>query len=293
MHPDPETEAPEPAVISRRQFLHTASAAALIAALHPRGAGARSGPAASNGEPLLLGLRLLTAEPLASMKAFYHGSLGFPVLEETPDLLTVVGGTTPITFVAADREQHGPEHGEPWYHVAFNIPENKLRLAREWQLERTELIPTPKRQQDPAFPSDVRHFPNWNAHSVFFWDPAGNLLEYIARHDLDNRASGPFTSNDILYASEIAFVVDDQPATARQLNRDLGLGVYPPDAGFWWAMGDELGLLLCIPERRWGENTATPKRFAVFPTEATIRGAGRRTYSVPGYPYTVNVSPSS
>ncbi len=287
MHPDPDSVTPEPSAISRRQFLRTASATALIAALHPQTGGAAPRTAVRAGEPLLLGLRLLTAEPLASMKAFYHGALGFPVLEETSELLTVLGGTTPISFVPA-----GPEQGEPWYHVAFNIPENKLLLAREWQLERTELIPTPQRQQDPAFPSDVRHFRNWNAHSVFFWDPAGNLLEYIARHDLGNRASGPFTSEDILYASEIAFVVDDQPGTARQLNRDLGLGVYPPDAGFWWAMGDELGLLLCIPKRLWGENTEAPKRFAVFPTEATIRGADRRTYTMPEYPYTVNVARS-
>lgn len=135
----------------------------------------------------------------------------------------------------------------------------------------------------------MRHFSSWNAHSVFFWDPAGNLLEYIARHDLGNGATGPFTTADIIYASEIGLVVDDQQSSAETLNADLGLPVYPRGTPRWWAMGDELGLLLCIPKRIWGENTDRPKHFAVYPTAASIRGAGPRSYTVPDYPYEISV----
>jgi catechol 2,3-dioxygenase-like lactoylglutathione lyase family enzyme len=274
----------DPGRWTRRQFLQRASAAALFLVAHPEPVLADSeGP--EDGQPLLTGLKLLTAAPFAAMKAFYHDQLGLAVLEETATRLVIAGGLTPITFVKAE-----PEQGAPWYHVAFNIPENKLLKAREWHLKRSPLIEAPERARDPAFPDDVRHFRNWNAHSVFFWDPAGNLLEYIARHDLDNGAPGPFTTDDILYASEIAFVVDDQPAAAHQLNQTLGLDVYPRGASSWWAMGDELGLLLCIPRRLWGENTDRPRRFTVHPTEATIRGGAPRTYQMPGYPYTVQVT---
>ena len=187
-----------------------------------------------------------------------------------------------------DGERAEPEQGEPWYHVAFNIPENKIVSALEWQKKRTPVIQTPDRLLDPAFPDQIRHFRNWNAHALFFFDPAGNLLEYIARHDLGNSAPGPFTASDILYASEIGFVVDEQEESARHLHRDLGLPAYPPGTSRWWAMGSEAGLLLCLPKRRWGENTERPKRFAVYPTEASIQGTnGRVTYSLPGYPYRV------
>lgn len=275
--------------ISRRQLLGQASAAALITALHPPalfGQRSRLRPeTAADAEPRISALRLLTAASFDSLKQFYTEGLGLPVIAETEAELTLAGGATAITFVKAD-----PELGTPWYHVAFNIPENKLLAAREWQLERSPLVETPERLRDPRFPEDVRHFRNWNAHSLFFYDPAGNLLEYIARHDLGNRADGPFTSADILYASEIAFVVDDQPASARHLHRDLGLDVYPLDTSWWWAMGDELGLLLCIPKRLWGENTDNPKRFGVYPTEATIQGGEPTQYQLPGYPYRVTVA---
>jgi hypothetical protein len=43
------------------------------------------------------------------------------------------------------------------------------------------------------------------------------------RHDLGNAVPGPFTSRDILYASEIAFVADDVPATAETLRGVAGV----------------------------------------------------------------------
>ncbi len=276
--------------INRREFLAGASASALLAALHEPIAWAAPRPGPSgidpNGPPLIQGLRLLTAAPFAQMKAYYHGLLGFPVLSEEAEEITFGAGLTPITFVKAT-----PEQGKPFYHFAFNIPENKLLAARKWQLKRTPLIVTPPRQRDPKFPDDVRHFRNWNAHSVFFWDPADNLLEYIARHDLKNTASDPkmFATNDILYASEIGFIVDDQPTTATKLNKDLGLQVYPQGSSFWWAMGDERGLLLCIPRRKWGTPPGKVKTFSVFPTQATIRGQNSTTYTIPDYPYDISV----
>ncbi len=240
-----------------------------------------------NGPPLIQSLRLLTAAPFTKMKEFYHGLLGFPLLAEESKEITFRAGLTPITFVKAT-----PEQGQPFYHFAFNIPENKLLAARRWQLQRTSLIFTPPHLRDPKFPDDVRHFRNWNAHSLFFWDPADNLLEYIARHDLNNTASDPamFSTKDILYASEIGFVVDDQPATATILNKDLGLQAYPKDTRDWWAMGDELGLLLCLPKyRNWGTPPDRVKTFGVYPTQATIRGQKSMRYSIPDYPYDLSV----
>ncbi len=276
--------------IDRRDFLAGASATALLAALHEPIAWGAPGPGPSgvdpNGPPLIQGLRLLTAAPFAKMKEYYQGLLGFPVLAEEPKEITFGAGLTPITFVKAT-----PEQGRPFYHFAFNIPENKLLAARKWQLQRTPLILTPSHQRDPKFPDHVRHFRNWNAHSVFFWDPADNLLEYIARHDLKNTAPDPekFSTHDILYASEIAFVVDDQPVAATTLNKNLGLQVYPQGSSFWWAMGDELGLLLCIPRRKWGTPPGKVKTFGVFPTQATIRGQNSTTYTISDYPYDISV----
>jgi hypothetical protein len=61
---------------------------------------------------------------------------------------------------------------------------------------------------------------------VFFFDPAGNVVDYIARHDLKNSAEGDLSSDDISYTSEIAFVTDDVPAMATQLKDIAGVTQY-------------------------------------------------------------------
>lgn len=273
--------------ISRRLFTRNMALSSMMLAIHPGFACSHSTtykkPKIISNKPRIQDLKLLTSASLDAMKEYYVNLLGMELVSHTNKELTIMGGQTPITFIKSE------DAGDPWYHFAFNIPENKILGARDWQLERTPLVPTPYNKIHKGYPNDVRHFRHWNAHSVFFWDPAGNLLEYIARHDMNNAKPGNFSRDDILYASEIAFVVDDQAAEAKLLNKYLDLAPYPTSNNFWWSMGDESGLLLCIPKRIWGENTPNPKRFGVHPTEATILGDAQEEYLFDGFPYRVNV----
>jgi hypothetical protein len=230
-------------------------------------------------------LDLLSAAPLAKMKAFYHDSLGLRVAEDKPDRLTVDAGQTKLTFrPAADAD------GKPFYHFAFNIPGNKVLAAHTWQSKRTPLLPIPERLRDPKFPDDVVHYRHWDAHSIFFFDPAGNVVEYIARHTLKDPAEGEFGTADIRYASEIAFVVDDVPAAAAGLTRAVGVGAYKGAGDEFAALGDELGLLLVMKRGRVISFDATDKKaVAVFPTTVGVRGDRRAKYAVPKFPYQVSV----
>jgi catechol-2,3-dioxygenase len=279
-------------IISRRDALQRLSASAAFLTMHDLLAQSPLPSTAPSADaPLIRKLNLLTAARFEAMRNFYRDQLGFKLLEDSSDRLTIAAGATHINFTKAAEHQ-----GNPFYHFAFNIPHNKLLAAREWQLKRTELVPTPDHLLDPKYPNDVRHFRSWNAHSIFFYDPAFNILEYIARHDLKNDAPDPekFSTADILYASEIGFVVDDQSKAAHMLHQKLGLDAYPRGTSeYWWAMGDERGLLLCFNKGRlFAENTATPKKFDVFPTEATIRVSKKdapRVLDFEGFPYRVVV----
>jgi catechol-2,3-dioxygenase len=135
----------------------------------------------------------------------------------------------------------------------------------------------------------VVHFRHWNAHSIFFWDPAGNLVEYIARHDLKNSAEGSFSTKDILYASEIGFISDSVTDTASGMKKALGLEQYRNGDDNFRPLGDEHGLLLVINRgRRWGYEQKAPPT-DIFPTIVEIRGAQAVSYSVPNHPYEIAV----
>ncbi len=232
----------------------------------------------------ILKLRLLTATPLAEMKKFYHELLGFPLLDEKANEFTFTGGQTQITFVQAKAE-----HGKPFYHFAFNIPENKIRDAHDWQKPRTPLDKLNANLRDPNMPDEVVHFRHWNAHSIFFWDPAGNLVEYIARHDLKNSTGGSFTTEDILYASEIGFISEEVTNTATEMKKALNLEQYRGGDDNFRALGDEHGLLLVINRgRRWGYEQKAPPT-DIFPAVVEIRGSHSGKYTVPDHPYEIAV----
>lgn len=235
--------------------------------------------------PRLRHLELLSSVPLPQMKEFYQGLLELPVVEDTTERLTIGAGQTRLTFLRPTAE-----HENPFYHFAFNIPENKVVAAHRWQKKRTPLLPIPKSLREPEYPDDVVNYSHWNAHSIFFFDPSGNVVEYIARHDLKNAATGDFGSGDILYASEIAFVVDDVVATTEKLKGVVGVGQYRGGSDQFAAVGDERGLLLVMKRGRVISFEAPEKKaVSVFPTTAAVRGDRRTNYVFTGFPYAVCV----
>ncbi|HXO20050.1 MAG TPA: VOC family protein [Thermoanaerobaculia bacterium] len=257
--------------LSRREFNRLLALAAPTLALADPSRPAVPAAASPRG---ILELRLLATD-LPAQRDFYRQKLGLPVVEEGAERIVVQAGGTRLIFLPAR-----PEHGRPMYHFAFNIPENKLDLARRWLGERTPLAVSPGGQE-------VFHFPTWNAHSIYFYDAVGNLGELIARHNLPNATPGPFSEREILYASEIGLVVDDVAREVAALRTGLGLEAYRPGSPELVPVGDEHRLLIVVPRGRpWMGRTPA----SVYPTVARFAGAPEARYAVAGFPYEVSLA---
>jgi catechol-2,3-dioxygenase len=235
-----------------------------------------SAAAADGTGPGILELRLETHD-LAGQRRFYTETLGLPLAaseDEAAGAFTVQAGATRLTFAPAAPGER------PLYHFAFNIPENKLSDAMAWMARRTPVLRGEEGQE-------LFHFESWNAHAFYFHDAVGNIAELIARHDLANARPGPFAADDILAASEIGLVVDDVPATVRELEASLGLAVYRPGSDRFAPVGDEHRLLIVNHrERGWWEGT--PSR--PYPVQAWLAGsrdAAYRAYKPAAYPYEI------
>jgi hypothetical protein len=274
-------------LIDRRSFLGSTAAAAAFFSMHDVAAGAGQNPTAlppPAPRARILALELqAAAAALSAMKTFYGKTLDLRIMNEKGDRFTVEAGETQVTFVsAADAEDSKP----PFYHFAFNIPENKILAALEWQKARTPLLAIPERNRAAGYPPEVVDYSHWNAHSIFFLDPAGNVVEYIARHDLKNGDKAPFGWSDILYASEIGLIVDDVAATAATIKDVAAVQQYKDASDQFAAMGDEYGLLLVMKRGRIIDFTANPEHGArVYRTGVTIRGAKAAKHQLAGYPY--------
>lgn len=213
-------------------------------------------------------LRLKTAH-LEKLRTFYRTLFHFPLVAESANAITLQAGSTALTFEQTENND------DPFYHFAFNIPENKLESAKAWLKQRVPLASRDGRE--------VYHFTSWNAHSIYYWDAGGNLGELIARHDLPNARAGDFAPDDILYASEIGLVVEDVPASVNWIERDLNVPVYRAGSNEFAPMGDEHQLLIVAKKPRpWMDRASE-----IFSTSAILTGESRNAIVLPQHPYQI------
>lgn len=205
-------------------------------------------------------LTLHTAH-FSSLVSFYRDTLGLPLSSAETGEARFQIGRSGLIF-KEDTAFRG------FYHFAFSIPCNQAREAKTWLENRgLALLRDPKG-------STLVDFPNWNAEAVYFIDPAGNIVECIARRDLRNESAEPFGPASLLDISEIGIVTSDVLAWSARAASEYG--VFPFDKSVpgpdFSALGTDAGLFIVVPERRtWfmTELPATPAPLTVhFKNEA-------------------------
>jgi catechol-2,3-dioxygenase len=217
-------------------------------------------------------LELLSAD-LNIQKDFYANVLELPVRQDAT-ILEVKAGQTELFFTES------PEF-DGAYHFAFNIPENQFASAKQWIENRVPLL------RDESG-KDEFHSENWNSSSVYFKDAGGNVLEFIARHNLKNEVNTEFDSRQILNISEIGLPTEDVKRLASEICKRLDVSVFrqEPNESFT-PVGDDDGLLIIpVKDRIWIPNSGVPARLLSVRVEGTING---REWEVRGVPYEITV----
>jgi hypothetical protein len=178
---------------------------------------------------------------LVQLRYFYRQVIGFPVVGDDESIL-IYAGKSIIEVEPAPIGEY------PVYHFAFNIPSNKIGEAKEWLSSRVELLYL------DDYKSEIADFFNWNAKSLYFKDPAGNIVEFIARFDLHDDEEAPFSPAQIRYVSEIGIVFDNEKfdGTMEDFMKKYSLSYFDkqPPLPHFRAMGDDEGLIIAVPANR-------------------------------------------
>jgi catechol-2,3-dioxygenase len=205
--------------------------------------------------------------------------MGLLLVESSPQGFTLRAGTTLLTFEQA-------QTSEPLlYHFAFNVPERQFAEATDWLRARVPLIAD-------AEGDTVFFFDGWNADACYFYDAAGNIGEFIARHTLVDDADTPFSRESIRGVSEIGIVVDDVQAAVEALHDELALPIYDGEGSEAFSvLGDDQGLLIVVKSgRKW---LPTADRYAYFcPVHVTITGNAPRQMNLMPQGYEIVVTPN-
>ena len=184
---------------------------------------------------------------LAALRPFYADLLQLPVLSATAAILSLQAGHTRLTFTPAPAGWHGR------YHFAFNIAPDHFAAAKVWLATRVPLI----RDSTGA---DEFYSENWDADMVYFYDPAGNIVEWIARHTLPPDATPWPAIPTPLGISEIGLGTPDVPQAVASLAATLGAPIYRgPGSATFTPVGDEDGLFIVVQAGRiWFPDTGIP-----------------------------------
>lgn len=181
---------------------------------------------------------------------FYSELLGFKILQSDRNKISFSIGKSILTFFKS-------ENIKPQYHFAFNIPCNKIEDAILWTSSKVPLI---KMTHDKC----IVHFDSWNANAIYFYDNNGNILEFIARRDLNNASETNFNLSSIESISEIGIVAENALELADQLIHENKLSFFEKGAKSesFCALGDDTGLFVIVKKNRnWYPTDVSAKPF--------------------------------
>ncbi len=165
-----------------------------------------------------------------------------PVIQSSKNRIIISAGKSKLIF---DEVNNGEN---PFYHFAFNIPSNKFDEALQWMQNKVELLWL------KDYKSYVADFVDWHAKSFYFKDPAGNILEMIARFDLNDTSETSFSSKHIRNISEIGIVFPltnfDEHVNSVMKNFSINYFDKQPSLAHFRAVGNDEGLFVIVPDNR-------------------------------------------
>lgn len=137
------------------------------------------------------------------------------------------------------------------YHFAFLIPTGSLEASIQFiESKGIALL--------PFHGEKIIHFDT--GRSIYFFDPDGNIAEFIERPLLDYPASHSFEIHNIICVNEIGLPVSDTLETSNDLminHRILPLNPKTWNENFCW-VGDHEGAVIVVKEGRHWMPTELP-----------------------------------
>jgi len=172
----------------------------------------------------------LFTNSLEKQYQFYAQTLGATILSKTVQQFDIKIGDSILSFV--EKENHTP------YHFAINIPSNQENHALKWLKQKVSIL----KYND----KEIVDFPDWNAKAIYFYDQEKNIVEFIARKNLQMHTNAMFDASSLFEISEIGVVSTNVTQQYQFLSNTLGISKYSGDTHRFCAIGSENGLFICI-----------------------------------------------
>jgi catechol-2,3-dioxygenase len=170
----------------------------------------------------------------SALASFYAEALGVRILKQTPQRVSLDFGNT---VLHVDQKPNATP-----YHFAINIPSHAEHDALQWLKERVVIL----KDGD----NEIQDFHFWNAKAMYFYDADQNIVELIARRNLQYASEGEFSAKDFIEISEIGMPTTNIEKRFTELQKITDIAVFDGAFDRFCAMGDEQGLFICIDKNK-------------------------------------------
>ena len=192
----------------------------------------------------------IQTDNIKETETFYSEILGLQLVNKNQNSISFKAGQSKLTFIKS-------YNINPKYHFAFNIPNNKLEEAILWAKSRLSLIENDEN-------GIIANFESWNANAIYFYDNNNNIVEFIARFDLENSNEKPFDISVIESISEIGIVTDKPLDLAETLIESYNLVYFNKSTKSekFAALGNDNGLFIIVEtNRKWYPTEQKAKKY--------------------------------
>ena len=196
---------------------------------------------------------ILFTNNIQKQKQFYKTILEFEQIEDSSEEISFKAGTSILSFQY--KEDFKPSH------LAFNIPSNAIYDALIWLHKRTEVLDCEGEK--------IANFINWKAKAIYFYDADNNIMEFIAREQIDKESDFAFTARTILSISEMAIAIDNIEAIYNSINKIRPIPIFDGDFTRFCALGNDEGLFILVDKnkKKWYPTMEDP-----FTSDFIIKG---------------------
>jgi catechol 2,3-dioxygenase-like lactoylglutathione lyase family enzyme len=220
----------------------------------------------------------LETQDLAAQSAFWGGTFGLPVVEDSGVVVVSLRRST-LRFKQAAPGSY------PAYHFAINIPPGSITEAAGWVEERHELLAfhgDPDVQEGATIVHTDR-----GASALYFLDGGGNVVELIANDHLDDASDAVFGPQALIEVAEIGVATADTEATRSAIQEALSADILWGGRKGWLltAIGDDHGVVIVAPVGRGWIPVGLPAR--PLPTTIVADGPHVREVLLPEGPYRI------
>jgi hypothetical protein len=159
----------------------------------------------------------------------------------------------------------------PQYHYSIGIPSNQIENCLDWITKRNEeieiynsglgpneqdlKIPQAEIWKDADTGAEIVRRDLYNSLSIFLKDPAGNIIEILARTDADNpedQVTGDFSPSMFRGITEVGVVANDVRKVADTIKNTFQVQEVDGSSNSYKPIGGPKGLLkLTVPGRVW------------------------------------------